>query len=61
MADEEINNQEKKDYNKDLHSEDTEERDVYKDEYRDHLTEDDEISPEEEGFMKGYEEDSEEN
>ncbi|MFW5990900.1 MAG: hypothetical protein ACOCZ6_01355 [Nanoarchaeota archaeon] len=38
----------------DMHREDIEDRDVYKKDYRDHLTEDDEISPEEEGFMEGY-------
>ena len=42
----------------DMHKEDVEDRDVYKKDYRDHLTEDDEISPEEEGFMEGYDEES---
>lgn len=32
------------------------EENVYDDETRDNLVENDEISPEEEGFMKGYEE-----
>lgn len=36
------------------------EKNVYADEAREDLVEDDEISPEEEGFMKGYEEASEE-
>ncbi|MBN2458048.1 hypothetical protein JXB31_02870 [Candidatus Woesearchaeota archaeon] len=36
---------------------DTEERDVYKKETRDELVENDEISPEEEGFMDGYDSD----
>ncbi len=40
--------------------EDEQERDVYKKSYRESLFEDDEISPEEEGFMQGYEEDEEE-
>jgi len=34
----------------------TEEKNVYGDEAREDLMDDDEISPEEEGFMKGYEE-----
>ncbi len=37
----------------------TEERNVYVKNVREDLVEDDEISPEEEGFMKGYDEDYE--
>lgn len=39
--------------------EDEQDRDVYKRSYRESLEEDDEITPEEEGFMEGYEEDEE--
>ena len=38
----------------------TEERNVYVDGVREELVEDDELSPEEEGFMKGYDEASDE-
>jgi len=38
--------------------EDEKEKDVYSEEGREKLEEDAEISPREEGFMKGYEEDS---
>ena len=38
------------------HPEDNIEEDLYEEEGREELTEDDEITPEEEGFMKGYDE-----
>ena len=37
-------------------TEESKERDIYDEEERSELEESDEISPEEEGFMKGYEE-----
>jgi len=37
-----------------------EETNVYKDEVRSQLVDDDAMTPEEEGFMKGYDEDSDE-
>jgi hypothetical protein len=38
----------------------TEEKNVYVDDAREDLVDDDEITPEEEGFMKGYEDEQKE-
>lgn len=59
MADEDENVKMPDEAEDDMHKEDVEDRDVYKKDYRDHLTEDDELSPEEEGFMEGYDSDEE--
>lgn len=40
----------------DIEYQETHERNVYKKEVRDNLVENDEISPEEEAFMQGYDE-----
>tara|TARA_Y100000310_G_scaffold308437_1_gene351553 strand:- start:212 stop:355 length:144 start_codon:yes stop_codon:yes gene_type:complete len=45
----------------DEHNEDNLEEDVYSEEGRESAVEDDEISAEEDGFMKGYDEDYEKN